>query len=427
MSETAMIWYCLSVFLCILLSAFTSAAEMAYSSANRMRLESAGENGKRAAALACRIYDMYDDMLSSVLICNDFANITASSIVSVIALQIGGARFSGLSETIGTVGITVLIIIFGETIPKISANKTANRTATEFAYVIRGLMFILKPLIFVVVGLTHLVTKPLRGEEPADGHETAVEELSSIIETVEDEGVIDEDRSELLQAALDFSEISASEVMTSRVDMVAIDIDDDWEEILKIIDRSPYSRLPVFEDSVDNIIGVLYLNHFFKAISGTEKIDIRPLLIKPCYVYKAHKLPSVLAEMRKRKTHLAIVTDEYGGSMGIVTMEDVLEELVGDIWDETDEVTPEVIEHDGNTYELDGDMNMSDFLEMIDRSPDSFETDSGTVGGWTIEMFGRFPECGESFKFENLTVTVLEVSGQRVEKVLLSVEGQYPN
>lgn len=414
--------YFISVAVLIMLAAFFSSAEMAYSSANRMRLENAAENGNKSAALALNIYDRYDDMLSSVLMCNDLSNIGASSLVSVICILLAGENDSGLTGTIGTVTLTILVIIFAETIPKIVAKKNANKLATEYAYVVRGLMIVLKPLIFIVVSLSHLITKPFKGEKPADEQETAVEELFSIIETVEGEGVIDGDRSELLQAALDFSEISASEVMTSRVDMVSIDIDDDWEEILETIDKSPYSRLPVYEDSIDNIIGVLYLNHFFKAISSNERIDIRPLLIKPCYVYKTVRLPSVLAEMRKSKTHLAIVTDEYGGSMGIVTMEDVLEELVGDIWDETDEVEPEVIEHGQNLYELDGDMNMSDFLEIIDRSEDSFETDSATVGGWTIEKFGRFPECGESFTFENLTVTVLEVSGQRVETVLLSVE-----
>ena len=414
--------YYVALIVFITMSAFSSSVEMAYSSANRMRLESAAENGNRAAALACRIYDRYDDMLSSVLICNDLVNIGASSLVSVIALTLADGENTALATTVGTICITIVIIIFGETVPKIVAKKNANTTAINYAYIVKGLMIILKPLVFIVVSLIHLITKPLKGEKPEDEQEAAVEELFSIIETVEDEGVIDEDRSELLQAALDFAEISASEVMTSRVDMVSIDIDDDWDEILNIIDKSPYSRLPVYEDSIDNIIGILYLNHFFKAITGTEKIDIRPLLIKPCYVYKTVKLPSVLTEMRKSRTHLAIVTDEYGGSMGVVTMEDVLEELVGDIWDETDEVEPEVIEHGKNLYELDGDMNMSDFLEMIDRSEDSFETDSATVGGWTIEKFGRFPECGDSFTFENLNVTVLEVSGQRVEKVLLSIE-----
>lgn len=414
--------YYAAVIVLVFLSAFFSGAEMAYSSANRLRLESAAEKGDKAAAIACRIFDKYDEMLSTVLICNNLVNVALSSIASVMAIQIAGSEKSSTATTIAAILVTITVIIFGETIPKIVSKKNANKTAINYAVVVKFFIIVLKPLVFVVVSLIQFITKPLKGEIPDDEQEIAVEELFSIIETVEDEGVIDEERSELLQAALDFSEISASEVMTSRVDMVSIDIDDDWDEILEIIDKSLYSRIPVYEDSIDNIIGILYLNHFFKAITSTEKIDIRPLLIKPCYVYKTVRLPAVLAEMRKYRTHLAIVTDEYGGSMGVVTMEDVLEELVGDIWDETDEFEPEVIEHDKNLYELDGDMNMSDFLEMIDRSEDSFDTDSATVGGWTIEKFGRFPENGESFTFENLTVTVLEVNGQRVEKVLLSVE-----
>ena len=405
----------------IALSAFFSATEMAYSSANRMRLESAAESGVRSAVVACRIYDNYEKMLSTILICNELVNIAASSVVTVIAIQLFAGADENLATTLGTIGITIVIIIFGETIPKIVAKKNANAMSIRHAYVLRALMTVFFPLVWLVCTLIHLLTKNLKGEE-TDEEDDAVEELGSIIDTVEDEGVIDEDRSELLHAALDFYDVSVSVVMTSRVDMLAIDIDDDWPEILQTIDASPYSRLPVYEDSVDNIIGVLYLNHFFKALTSSEPIDIRPLLIKPCYVYKTVKLPAVMAEMRRSKTHLAIVTDEYGGSMGIVTMEDVLEELVGDIWDETDDVEPEMIEHGNNVYELDGDMSMGDFLELIDRSEDSFETESATVGGWTIEKFGRFPRCWDSFKFENIRVTVLEVEGQRVEKVLVSID-----
>lgn len=405
----------------VALSAFFSATEMAYSSANRMRLEAAAENGVKAAAAACRIYDEYEKMLSTNLICNELVNIAASSVVTVIAIKLFAGTDENLATTLGTVLIAIVIIIFGETIPKIVAKKNANAMSIRHAYVLRALMTLFYPLVWLVVNVIHLLTKDLKGEE-TDEEDDAVEELGSIIDTVEDEGVIDEDRSELLHAALDFYDVSVSEVMTSRVDMLAIDIEDDWEEILQTIDSSPYSRLPVYEDSVDNIIGVLYLNHFFKALTSSEPMDLRPLLIKPCYVYKTVKLPAVMAEMRRSKTHLAIVTDEYGGSMGIVTMEDVLEELVGDIWDETDEVEPEMIEHGDNVYELDGDMTMSDFLELIDRSEDSFETDSATVGGWTIEKFGRFPRCWDSFKYDNLTITVLEVVGQRVEKVLLSID-----
>lgn len=406
----------------VALSAFFSATEMAYSSSNRVRLENAAEDGNKKAGMAFYICSRYDDMLSTVLIMNNLVNIAASSIASLIALEIAGAGNTALASTLATIAVTLLIIIFGETMPKIVAKKNANRFAIGEAYVIRALMFVLRPVVFLIVGLVRIIMKPFRGEKTESGQEAAVEELVSIIETVEDEGVIDEERSELLQAALDFSDISVSEVMTSRVDMVSIDIEDDWEEILETAQNSPYSRLPVYEDSVDNVIGVLYLNHFFKAISGPEPIDIREILLAPCFVYKTLRLPAVLAEMRKCKTHLAIVTDEYGGSMGIVSMEDLFEELVGEIWDETDEVEPEVIEHDDNLYEIDGDMSIGDFLEMLERDEESLETESATVGGWTIESFGHFPVEGESFTYENLTIVVLEVAGQRVERLMVKVE-----
>ncbi|MEF9972214.1 MAG: CNNM domain-containing protein, partial [Oscillospiraceae bacterium] len=228
--------------------------------------------------------DRYDEMLSAILICNDLVNIAASSIASVIAITLANGGDANLETTLSTIAVTLLIIVFGETMPKIVAKKSANKTAIGYSYVVRALMFVLKPLVFLVVFIVRLITKPFKGEKPGDETEAAVEELVSIIETVEGEGVIDGDRSDLLQAALDFSDVSASEVMTSRVDMLSIDIDDDWDEIMEIIDKSPYSRLPVYENSIDNIIGVLYLNHFFKAISGGERLDLRPLLIAPCYV-----------------------------------------------------------------------------------------------------------------------------------------------
>lgn len=406
----------------VALSAFFSAAEMAYASSNRIRLENAALEGSRPARLAFYICSRYDDMLSTVLILNNLVNIAASAMASVIALTIAGQENGGIASTVATICITLLIIVFGETMPKIVAKKNANRLAISFSYITRGLMFILKPVVFVIVSATRFLTAPFKGEKAESGQEAAYEELVSIIETVEDEGVIDLERSELLLSALDFSDTSASEVMTSRVDMIAIDIDDSWDEIMETAQSSPYSRLPVYEDSVDNIIGVLYLNHFFKAASGSEPIDIRSLLLKPCFVYKTLKLPAVLAEMRKCKIHLAIVTDEYGGSMGVVSMEDVFEELVGEIWDETDEIEEEVIEHEGGLYELDGDMSIGDFLEMLERDEDSLETESATVGGWTIESFGHFPVEGESFVYENLTTFVLKVEGQRVEKVLIKVD-----
>ena len=407
----------LGIVLCVILSSFFSSSEMAYSSCNRMRLENAMEDGSKRAAVAVKITERFDDTLSAILIGNNLVNIAASSLGSVAVILIVGDEYAWLSTLI----ITLLVIIFGETMPKIIAKNGANRIALRNAYIIRGLTVLLKPFIWIVVGLVNLITRGMKGEEEESDEDAAVEELSSIIETAEDEDVLDEDRSELIQAAIDFSDVSASEVMTARVDVIAIDIEDDWNEILSVIDEAPYSRLPVYEDSVDNIIGVLYLNHFLKALTDEDNPDIRSLLMPPCYVYKTMKLPAVLSELRKAKQHLAVVTDEYGGTLGVVSMEDVLEQLVGEIWDETDEVEEEVVERSDGQYELDGDMVISDFVELVGLSEEEFVTEfeSETVGGWTIEMFGAFPEVGESFSYEDLTVTVLEKDGLRIEKVLV--------
>ena len=198
---------------------------------------------------------------------------------------------------------------------------------------------------------------------------------------------------------------------------------DSPEEIARAFAESGRSRLPVYEDSIDNIIGVLYLNHFLKAMTDDGRADIRKLLMPPCYVYKTMKLPAVLSQLRKVRQHLAIVADEYGGMLGVLTMEDVLEQIVGDIWDETDTVEEEVVQRPSGEYELDGDMVLGDMLELFDISEDDFEAESDTVGGWTLERFGTFPRAGDSFCYEGLSVTVLAMDGHRVEKVLVKRDG----
>lgn len=412
--------YIIICLVCVVLSAFFSGAEMALSSANRMRLENLAEDGKPGAAIAVKIIDRFDNTLSAILIGNNFVNIALSSISSLIAIVFFSEEYTWLATLI----CTVAVIIFGETMPKIVAKKNANRLAVAVAGPVRLLSIILSPLIYIVVGFCRLLTLPLKGEKEDDeDSDAAVEELQSIIETAEEEDVLDEDQSELLQAALDFNDISVSEVMTARVDVDGIDIEDDWEDICSLLTETTFSRIPVYEGSIDNIIGVLYLNSFFKAMLDEPRPDIRSLLIKPCYVYKTTKLPNVLELLRKAKLHLAVVTDEYGGTLGIVTMEDVLEQIVGEIWDETDEIeAEEVIELPDGVYELDGDMAIGDFIELMDYSEETFETESSTVGGWTLEMFGAFPNEGESFQYENLSVTVLKMDGLRVERVRIKRE-----
>lgn len=409
--------YLAAILVCVFFSNFFSSSEMAYSACNRVRLENASDDGSKRAAAAVKIVERFDDTLSTILIGNNLVNIAASSLGSLAVMELLGDGYAWVS----TVVITTLVIIFGETIPKIVAKNSANRIALRHAYFIRILSVLFKPLIMLVVGLIRLICLPLKGERTDASDDDAVEELSSIIETAEDESVLDEDRSELVQAAIDFSDIMASEVMTARVDMLALDIEDDWDEMLKTIDESPYSRLPVYEDGVDNIIGVLYLNHFLKALAGDEKPDIRSLLMPVCYVYKTMKLPAVLSELRRAKQHLAVVVDEYGGTLGVLSMEDVLEQLVGEIWDETDEVEEEIVERPDGRFELDGDMVISDFIELMELNEEDFDFESDTVGGWTIEMFGSFPKVGDSFEYENFTVTVLQMDGLRVEKILVQV------
>lgn len=412
--------YILALVVCFVLSAFFSASEMALSAANRLRLENAAEDGDRRAKAALRLLEKFDTALGAILIGNNLVNVASSSLSSVIALYIAHKTglTEGLTATLATVAVTIIVIICGETVPKILAKKSANRLSLAVAGPIRALAVLLTPLVWCAVHLTEAITRALpAAETDEDAQEAAVEDLQSIIETAEDEEVIDEERSELLQAALDFGEISASEVMTARVDMVAIDIEDDWPDILAAVNDAPYSRLPVYEGDTDNIIGVLHLNTLLRAMLDGEPVDLRPLLTEPCWIYKTVKLPAVLEELKRRKTHLAIVTDEYGGTAGVITMEDVLESLVGDIWDETDEVEPEVVETSEGNWELDGDMAIGDFLELIGREEAGFDFDSETVGGWVMELNEGFASPGDELTYDDLTITVLETDDKRVEKV----------
>ena len=408
--------YIVAFLLLLALSALFSASESAFSECNRLRIESAAESGKRSAATALKLLDRFDSTIDAILLGNSLANILAVSIACVACVETyGSTRWMWLYA----VGALVLIVLFGEALPRLIAGKNANSLTLSLAKPVRVLTIIVTPFSWTLGRLAKLLTLPMRGEEQPEGDEAAVEELQSIIDTAEDESVLTEGRSELLKSALEFSELSASEAMTARVDVDAIDIDDDWDDIIAEIEGSTHSRLPVYEDSIDNIIGFLYLNHFLKALTDDPHPDIRAMLMEPLYVYKTIKLPQVLAELRHAKKHLAIVTDEYGGTLGVISLEDVLEQIVGEIWDETDEVETEVVEKAEGEYELDGDMTISDFLELVGLDEDDFECESDTVGGWAIEMFGRFPDPGESFDYDGLTVTILAMDKQRVDKVLV--------
>ena len=406
--------YIAGIILCVACSAFFSASEMSFSSCSKMRLEHRRDNGDKSAGIAVKIRDNFDDALSTILVGNNLVNIAASSMGSLAVMAVLSDQYTWVS----TLVITVAVIIFGETIPKITAKKNATRYARVFARPVRVLMIILKPVTFIVVGLVNLITR-LLPDLTIDDSDEALKELHTMVDMAENEDVLDEDASELVSAAIDFSEISASEVMTARVDIAAIDIDDPWEEILQMIETSPFSRIPVYEDSIDHVIGILSLNRILKAMIDRDKVEIRKMLMPTCYVYKTMKLPAVLSSLRNSQQHLAVVTDEYGGTLGVVSMEDVLEQLVGEIWDETDTVERDVVDQGDGLYELDGDMTISEFLELLHWRESDFDFDSETVGGWCIEINNGFPNVNSTFEYDNIRVRITEISERRVRRVLV--------
>ncbi len=392
------------IIIMVLLSACFSATETAFNTVNKMRLKKAAENGNRSASLAYRISEDYTSALSAILIGNNLVNTAASTVATVLTMDLllhWGSQNEGLASVISTIGMTLIILTFGEIVPKIIAKNNADLFVRISAYPIRVLTWVLYPLVWIVLKLLHFLSN-LWGKEAEDAPTVTEEELSSIIETVEEEGVIDEEKSELLQSTLDFRTTTVEEIMTPRIDMIAFNISDAFESIEALIDESRYSRIPVYEDSIDNIIGVLYLNHYYRKITEANletPLDLRDLLMTPCFIHKTMKLPAALALLRERKTHLAIVVDEYGGTLGLVSMEDILEELVGDIWDESDEIVTECVQTGENTFEVSGDMNIDDFFSEIEFKPNNFTCEYSTMGGWAIEMLEANPHVGDSFAF----------------------------
>jgi len=389
-------------------SAYFSASEIAFASANKMRLKKAAESGSKKAKLAYFIYEHYETALTTILIGNNLVNIAASSLATLIAIKLLGEAGAGVA----TVVMTILILIFGEILPKIIAKDHAEGFSLTTAPFLRFLMFITFPVVFILSILLNAVNRIFG--IPEQSPSVTEDDLYSIIETVEDEGIIDEERSDLLQSALDFSEIAAQEIITPRVDMVSVDVEDDMDTILDIAVHSRFSRIPVYEDNIDNIIGILYLNHFFKKIVETKEFSIRTLLMDVCFIHKSMKLPSVLAELKRRKMHMAVVTDEYGGTLGVLTMEDVLEQLVGEIWDESDEVEVYFKVIDEKIVEVDADISIYDFLEYFEIDERDFDSDYTTVGGWVIDMLNGFPEAQASFQFQHLKIWVQDITNHRI-------------
>ena len=416
-------WAYVVIFVMICLSAYFSASEIAFNSANKMRLRKAADSGSRTSKIAYDICNKFTTSLSAILIGNNLANIAISTCTTLIVINLFRDNV-GLASAISTVLVTVIILIFGEIVPKILAKQNADTVARIIAIPTRILTIILSPFVFIVIVILWVLRK-IWGSDHKDDEPTVTEdELVSIIDTIEEEGVIDEGQGELLQSTLEFRDTTIEKIMTPRIDLTAIDINDDEDKINSLIsDMTQYSRLPVYKDSIDNIVGVLTLTRYYKATLDEKKPDIQSMLLKPCKLHKTMKLPAALAKLREAKMHLAIVIDEYGGTLGVVTMEDILEELVGDIWDDTDVIVPECISTGENTYEVIGDMNIDDFFEEIEfDKPEDFTCEYITMGGWAIEMLDANPHVGDSFRYENIFVIVARMDEERVTKLTIWVE-----
>jgi CBS domain containing-hemolysin-like protein len=416
-------WAYTVIVIMVMLSAYFSASEIAFNASNKLRLRRAADGGSKTAKVAYGITERFTTALSAILIGNNLANIAVSTCTTLIVMDLFTDELVGLASTLATVIVTVVILICGEIVPKVLSKQKADVVVRIVAIPTRVLTILLSPIVAIVMMLLFVLRK-LWGKDHAETDPTVTEEeLVTIIDTVEEEGVIDEEQSDLLQSTIDFHDTTVSEIMTPRIDMTALDIDDE-EKIGELLsDTAQYSRLPVYEDSIDNIIGILSLTRYYKATLETECPDIRELMMKPCKIHKTMKLPAALNKLREMKVHLAIVIDEFGGTLGVVTMEDILEELVGDIWDDTDVIVTECCPTGENTYEISGDMNIEDCFDEIGfHKPEDFACEYTTMGGWAIEMLEADPHVGDSFTYHNLFVIVAQMEEERVTQLTLLVQ-----
>lgn len=387
----------------ILMSGYFSATETAFLSCNKTRLRTMAEKGNKRAALVNRLNENYDRLLSTILIGNNIVNLAAASIGTVLFVRLYG----DIGATVSTAVITVLVLIFGEITPKNVAKDCPEKLAMFSAPIIRVLIWIFTPLNFLFGLWKKLISKVLHLESDS---KMSQEELLMLVEEVREGGTIDSEEGDLLKNAIEFNDMRAEDILTHRVDLEAVDIESTKEEIAEVFTQSKFARLPVYEDSIDNIIGILNMKDFYDGTGITAK-SIRDIMTKPLFVLKSEKIDELLKLLQETKSQMAVILDEYGGTLGIVTLEDILEELVGEIWDEHDEVTEEYIPIGENRWRVDCSVNLDDFCDFF-----GIETDSTTIslGGWVMEQLGKVPEAGDSFEFECLSVSVVETDGQRV-------------
>lgn len=403
----------LILFMLICLSAFFSASETSFSTVNKMRLRNYAENGNKKAQTALEISEKFDQVLSTILVGNNLVNIASSSIATVIAVEL----FQSSGALISTILMTIVVLIFGEVIPKGIASENSEKFTLFIAKPMKVLMIVSYPIVFMLIKLKNIILK-IFGSKTHSPYVTE-QELKYIVKHIEKEGVLEEDESTLVRSALEFDDKTAEEILTPRVDMAAINISDPIDKIKKVVLDERYSRMPVYKDSIDNIIGILHTRDFIEAIALNKNLNIFEMISPAYYIYKTKSLSSLLSEFKHKKLHIAIVSDDYGGTLGMVTMEDLLEQIVGDIWDEDEEIEHKFTKISDSIYEVSGDANIHEVFDLIGFYDKNFETESNSFGGWVFEYFGRLPNEGEEFEYKGLKIKVKEVSDQRITKLIV--------
>ncbi len=396
---------------CLALSAYCSATETAFSSANTTRLRTLAEKGSGNAVLALKLLEQYDRLLSTILIGNNIVNIATASIGTVLFVR----HYGDAGATISTVVVTVVVLIFGEISPKSIAKDCAEKCAMLSAPILRVLIWVLMPLNLLFSLWKKLLAKVFRLNTDS---KMSQEELLMLVDEVQQDGSIDRDEGELLKNAIGFSEQEAQDILIHRVDLAALPVTASKEEVAALFTQTKYSRLLIYQDSIDHILGTVHQKDFYVGCGVTDQ-PLSDIISPPVFALENEPIRALLKKLQQTKTHVAVVVDEYGGTCGIVTMEDILEELVGEIWDEHDEEEVFLRKIAPDTWLVDAGMDFDNFAEFFQLKTDS---EMVSVSGWVMEQFGRVPEAGDSFVFENLTVRVTRVENHRIEEIQVTQE-----
>ena len=397
---------------CILGSAFFSATETAFSTFNRIRTKNLAEKGDKKAAMVLKLADKFDTLLSTILIGNNIVNILASSLATLFFTDLLVNKGSeDLGATVSTVVMTVVVLIFGEISPKTAAKIAPDKFVMLTAPFINLLVILLTPFTFIFNQWQKLIAKIFKVK---DDQGMTEEELISIIEEAEEGGDIDKEESTLIKSAIEFNDLEVGDIFTPRIDITAVRSDVTKEQMAKLFSESGYSRIPIYDDDLDNVKGIIYYKDFFTTAFKTS-VPLDDIVKPVMYVTKTQKINDLLKDLQEKQMHFAVVTDEYGSTAGIVTLEDILEEIVGEIWDEHDEIVEEIKKISDTEYIVSGMTNLDKFYEELELGEVDDETDASTVNGWAMDTLGRIPEEGDSFEYNGLVLRVVNMDGRRIQ------------